>query len=151
MNRLMKRFHIQIHLGWIIISILLLTGCTPLISQFDVTAYRDATSLKVDSLVIMSEATTSYTLHSDKVEQFNVKLNKAYEYVKGIPHNSITTQMWFRLIDPKGFLLGGFLQKWKSDGVLKPAFVKDMEKQVSETFDAIICLEANKKGLTQCH
>ena len=138
------RFHL------IPLAVLVLTSCTPLISQFDATAYRDATSLKVDSLAVMSEATTPYKLHGKEVSKLKVELAKAYEYVKGIPHNEISSQMWERLLDPKGFLLGGFLQRWKEKGSLSPAFVKDEERQVSDGFDKIICLEANKKETTKC-
>ena len=96
------RFHL------IPLAVLVLTSCTPLISQFDATAYRDATSLKVDSLAVMSEATTPYKLHGKEVSKLKVELAKAYEYVKGIPHNEISSQMWERLLDPKGFLLEVF-------------------------------------------
>ena len=138
------RFHL------IPLTVLVLTSCTPLVSQFDATAYRDATSLKVDSLAVMNEAATPYKLHRKEVSKLKVELAKAYEYVKGIPHNEISSQMWERLLDPKGFLLGGFLQRWKEKGSLSPALVKDEEKQVSDGFDKIICLEANKKETTKC-
>jgi len=77
-------------------------------------------------------------------------LAKAYEYVKGIPHNEISAQMWERMLDPNRYLLGGFLERWRKNGPLSAAFVKDEKKQVSEGFDKIICLEANKKEITRC-
>ena len=138
------RFHL------IPLAVLIFTSCTPLISEFDATAYRDATSLKVDSLAVMSEATTPYKLHGKEVSKLKIKLAKAYEYVKGIPHNEISSQLWERLLDPKGFLLGGFLERWKEKGSLSTAFVKDEKKLVSEGFNKIICLEANKKEITRC-
>ena len=141
----MKLFRISIP-----IIIFVFTSCTPLISQFDATAYRDATSLKVDSLLVMSEATTSYKLHKKEVAKLEIKLAKANEYVKGIPHNKISTQMWAKMLDPNKFLLGGFLERWKEKGSLSAEFVKDEKKQVSEGFDKIICLEANKKEITRC-
>jgi hypothetical protein len=98
----------------------------------------------------MSEAITPYKLHEKEVDKLKIKLAKAYEYVKGIPHNKISTQMWARMLDPNKFLLGGFLRRWKNDGSLNKTFVEDEEKQVSDGFDKIICLEANKKEITKC-
>lgn len=125
-------------------------GCSPLISQFDATAYRDATSLKVDSLVIMNKATTSYKLHSQEVEMLKIKLDKAYEYAKGIPHNEITAQMWKKMIDPGQALLGGFLQRWEEKETFSSFYVREEKKMISHAFDDIICLEANKKKITNC-
>lgn len=51
----------------IALTIFIFTSCTPLISLYDATAYRDATSLKVDSLLVMSEATSPYILHEMEV------------------------------------------------------------------------------------
>ncbi len=147
---LFRRTLAKANFRFIPLIIFIFTSCTPLISQFDATAYRDATSLKVDSLLVMSEATTPYKLHEREVSKLKVKLAKAYEYVKGIPHNEISAQMWERILDPNKFLLGGFLERWKEKGSLNTAFVKDEKKQVSEGFDKIICLEANKKEITRC-
>ena len=147
---LFRRTLAKANFRFIPLIIFIFTSCTPLISQFDATAYRDATSLKVDSLLVMSEATTQYKLHEKEVVKLKIKLAKAYEYAKGIPHNEISAQMWERILDPNKFLLGGFLERWKEKGSLSEAFVKDEKKQVSEVFDKIICLEANKKEITKC-
>ena len=149
--KLFRRTLVKTKFRFISLIIFIFTSCcTPLISQFDATAYRDATSLKVDSLSVMSEATTPYKLHEKEVSTLEIKLAKAYEYVKGIPHNEISAQMWERILDPNKFLLGGFLERWKEKGSLSATFVKDEKKQVSEGFNKIICLEANKKEITRC-
>lgn len=150
MSFYMKSFFDRFNFLLVLLNIFLFAGCTPLISQFDATAYRDATSLKVDSLLIMTEGTTPYNLHEKEVAKLKVKLAKAYEYVKGIPHNEISTRMWKKMLDPNRFLLGGFLKHWKNKGSLDAVFVQDEKKQVSEGFDKIICLEVNKKETTTC-
>ncbi len=125
-------------------------GCSPLISQFDATAYRDATSLKVDSLVIMGEATDPYKLHSQDVDLLMIKLDKAFEYANGIPYNKITSQMWKKMIAPDQGLLGEFLQRWKEKGSLSSFYVREEKKMIAHAFDDIICLEANKKKTSEC-
>lgn len=132
-------------LGFIFVS-----ACSPIISQFDATAYRDATSLKVDSLVIMSEATDPYKLHAQEVSVLKIKLDKAYEYAKGIPHNEITAQMWKKMIAPDQNLMGGFLKRWKSKGTFSSFYIREEKKMIAHAFDDIICLEANKKKITKC-
>lgn len=132
------------------LGFILILGCSPLISQFDATAYRDATSLKVDSLVIMSEATDSYRLHSQEVNLLEIKLDKAYEYTKGIPHNEITAQMWQKMIAPDQGLLGEFLHRWKEKGSFSAFYVREEKKMIEHAFDDIICLEANKRKISDC-
>lgn len=129
----------------------LIVGCSPLISQFDATSYRDATSLKVDSLVIMGEATDPYRLHSHDVDLLEIKLDKAYEYTKGIPHNEITAQMWKKMITPNKGLLGEFLYRWKKKGSFPAFYVREEKKMVAHAFDDIICLEANKRKISDCN
>jgi len=133
------------------IGFIFILGCSPLISQFDATAYRDATSLKVDSLVIMDDATDSYKSHSHDVAILEIKLDKAYEYAKGIPHNEITAQMWKKMIAPNQGLLGEFLQRWKEKGSLSAFYVREEKKMIVRSFDDIICLEANKKKTSDCN
>lgn len=107
-------------------------------------AYEQATSLKVESLALMDEATDSFSDHAESARQLKVELEKAYEFAQGRPNNEISARLWKTLIDPEGNLLGGFLQRWKEASSLSAAFVTEKKKQVAEAFDTIIDLESGK-------
>ena len=130
--------------------IFLMQGCETLIGPYSPTAYKYATSLKVETLALMSKATNSYSKHKDEVEKLTVELNKAHEYIKGVPSNSISAKQWKILIKPDGKLLGKFWFKWKQKTKLSKGFVSEFKKIVADSFDQIICLEVNKEKSTDC-
>lgn len=99
----------------------------------------------------MGEATDPYRLHSHDVDLLEIKLDKAYEYTKGIPHNEITAQMWKKMIAPNQGLLGEFLHRWKEKGTISAFYVREEKKMIAHAFDDIICLEANKKKASDCN
>lgn len=119
------------------------TSCST-IASFDQAAYEHATSLKVDTMVVMSKAVESYANHSSEVADLEISLDKAYEYDRNRPLNIITVKLWDKLRDPQGDLLGGFLREWRDDGPLLPKYVSAKKKQVAEAFDPIIQLESGK-------
>jgi hypothetical protein len=119
------------------------TSCST-IATFDQAAYEHATSLKVDAMVVMNKATESYASHSRDIAELQISLDKAYEYDRNRPLNNVTIELWDKLRDPQGDLLGGFLREWKEDGPLLPKYVSAKEKQVAEAFDVIIQLESGK-------
>jgi len=127
------------------VSLLLLafTACS-YIAPYNQYAYEQATSLKVDALALMDKATEPYASHAADVQNLETQIEKAYEYVKGIPKNELTTKQWQLLKDPDGHLLGGFLSRWKSKSTLSAAFIKEAEGLVSDAFDTIIGLESGK-------
>lgn len=69
--------------------VLAIAGCAS-VSQFDQHAYIQVTSLKVDALNVMSLANDSYTMHEAEVHAVNMMLDKAYEYERNRPNNSLT-------------------------------------------------------------
>ena len=121
-----------------------LSSCAPHISPFSQTAYRQATSLKVESLELMNEATTPYEEHEQDVEELRTEVEKAYEYAKGLPNNEVTTRQWDILKDPGRNLLGGFLERWRERSTLSRAFVDEAKALVADAFDTIIGLESGK-------
>lgn len=123
--------------------IFLLAACSH-ISRFSPYAYEQSTSLKVESLDLMSKATEPYNDHKDEVEALKIKLEKAYEYAKGLPKNEISAKQWQILLDPKRNLLGGFLERWENESTLSEAFVREEKGLVSDAFDTIIGLESGK-------
>lgn len=118
-------------------------GCAT-ISTYSETAYQQATSLKVDSLALMGKATGPYAQHQAEVEALRLKLDKAYEYAKGLPKNEITARQWEILKDPNGQLLGGFLARWQQKSTLSPDFIAEAQIDVRNAFDQIIKLESGK-------
>src|SRR5574340_848091 len=81
-------------------------ACAPLIGPYSPTAYQNATSLKADTLALMGKATQPYSDHEKEVEALLVKIDQAYEYVNGIPSNSLSAKQWKILKKPDGDLLG---------------------------------------------
>lgn len=123
-----------------------LAACGPTISKFNATAYEQATSLKVESLALMEEATQPYDEHASEVRALQRRLRKAHEFADGRPNNKISAQQWETLIDTTetGNLLGGFLKRWENDSSLNKEFVKEKKEQVEKAFDTIIQLESGK-------
>jgi hypothetical protein len=132
----------------------LLAGCTSLIGPYSPTAYQNATSLKATTLTLMDKATEPYSVHQKDIESLSLEIDKAYEFVNGVPSNSISATQWLLLKKPDGDLLGKFFLRWKEadseKNGLSPTFVVEFKGQVSDAYDEIICLEANKKQATQC-
>ncbi len=120
------------------------------IADFDQYAYRNATELKARTMLIIDRASEPYQDHKDNIQDLEVGLLSAYEYAKSLPDNQLTSKQWWILIDPEGDLWGKFHAKWKKDEKLSPYFAKQFKKQTSAGFDAIICLEINKKEPTKC-
>jgi len=121
---------------------LMINGCASQIAKFDTLAYQQATSLKVDTLVLIGKATEAYDIHENAIEALSVDIEKAYEYAKGRPKNEIVTKQWAIMNDPERNLLGGFLVRWKNKGSLSNAFVKGAKGNIALGFDQIIGLES---------
>jgi len=134
----------------LLLSIAFVVGCTPLIGAYSPTAYKNATSLKAETLAIMEMAKEPYADHKNQAEQLNIELNKAYEYVKGQPRDSISPKQWKLLISKDGDLIGKFFKRWQERGTLSDAYIGEFKALVSDAFDEIICLEANKQKATAC-
>jgi len=128
----------------------LVVGCAPLIGPYSPTAYQNATSLKATTLALMDKAKEPYASHQKDVESLWVEVDKAYEFVNGIPSNSISAKQWQILKKPDGDLLGKFAVRWKERSTLSQAFIDEFKGLVGAAFDEIICLEANKKEATKC-
>ncbi len=129
---------------------MLIAACAPLIGPYSPTAYQYATSLKAETLALMDKATEPYEDHKGKAETLMVDLQKAHEYVKGVPSNSISAKQWDILIRKDGDLVGKFIKRWEERKKLSEVFIIEFKGIVSDAFDEIICLEANKKEPSEC-
>jgi hypothetical protein len=114
------------------------------ISVFNPEAYKQAVDLKVESLELMSFATSSYADYEDDVTYLKTELRKAYEFALGRPNNELSAGQWKTLINEEGNLLGGFLKRWEEENTLSEMFVTEMQTLVSDAFDTIIGLESGK-------
>jgi len=123
--------------------LLLLTGCST-ISKFDQYAYSQTTSLKVDVLNVMGNATDSFSVHAAGVLKVQTEMSKMYEYEKNRPKNTISEKMWTVLNDSTGHLFGGFITRWKKEGKLDDVFVKESQLVIGSSFDQISQLESGK-------
>ena len=127
--------------------LLVATACSrPTISEFNARAYEQATSLKVEALALMDNATAPYAEHADAVQHLKTELEKAHEFAKGRPNNEISARQWRILTDPERDLLGGFLADWQEQSSFSAAFVEEKKTQVARAFDTVIELESGKKA-----
>jgi hypothetical protein len=114
------------------------------ISVFSPEAYKQAVDLKVESLELMSFATSPYADYEENVTYLKTELRKAYEFAIGRPNNELSAGQWEILINEEGNLLGGFLKRWEVEDSLSEMFVTEMQTLVSDAFDTIIGLESGK-------
>ena len=127
-----------------IITFSLLAWSCSNISVFSPEAYKQAVDLKVESLELMSFATSPYSENEENVTYLKTELRKAYEFALGRPNNEISAEQWEILINEEGNLLGGFLKRWEAEDTLSEMFVTEMQTLVSDAFDTIIGLESGK-------
>ena len=120
-RKLVKQLH------WMFMLLLLVAGCAPLIGPYSPTAYQNATSLKAATLALMDKAMQPYANHEKEVESLMVEIDKAYEFVNGIPSNSISAKQWQILKKADGDLLGKFFLRWKERGGLSPVVIDEFK------------------------
>lgn len=127
-----------------LITALTLTACFPRIALYSPAAYREAVELKVEARLLVLKGTEPYRDHAEEAGKLMVRVEKAYEYAKGIPDNELTVKQWEILKDSGGNLLGGYLEKWKAEGTLGENYVVEKSRQMDLAFDQIIGLESGK-------
>lgn len=132
------------------LAVFFIVACAPLIGPYSPTAYKYATSLKAETLALMDKARQPYSDHQTSVEALFVELHKAHEYVKGVPSNSISAKQWEILIQEDGDLIGKFFKRWQERSTLSTIVIDEFKAIVSDAFDEIICLEANKEEASKC-
>lgn len=130
--------------GWALALVATLAACSPSISLYDATAYKQATDLKAEAVTLMAEATGPPDAHAGAIAALRLGARRALEYERGRPRNQITTTMWSLMLDPEAALLESFLRRWEDEGALRPAFVEEATAQIGEAFDQIIGLESGK-------
>ncbi len=127
-----------------------LSGCAPLISEFNADAYKNATTLKAETLALVDKSGEAYATRRIEVETLTTKIDAAYEYAAGLPANQITAQQWQILRNPEGRLYGSFVRIWRTRGKVGDEYRVEKKAQLAEAYDLIICLEVNKKESKSC-
>jgi hypothetical protein len=135
-----------------LLLLLLLAGCAPLIADYSLEAYKNATTLKAETLDLIDKSNESYGNRKKDIETLTTKINVAYEFAAGTPYNSLSAQQWQLLRDPNGSLYGAYIALWKRSGTIPSTVFRTRAKTViGMAFDEIICLEASKQTLQSCY
>ena len=113
----------------LLLLFLCLSGCGRLIADYSLDAYRNATSLKAETLAMIDKANEPYSKHAPAVDALNIKIDAAYEFVAGIPGNELSAQQWAILKDPNRNSYGGFVKFWKAHGSVSPAVSRRREEE----------------------
>lgn len=121
---------------------LVFNGC---IAKFDPIAFQQATSLRVESLMLMDKAIESYAQHEQEITALMLKVEKAQEYALSKPKNKITAKQWEILKDPDRNLLAGFMKRWKEKDRLGAVYIEEARGIIADAFDTIIDLEKRKR------
>jgi VCBS repeat-containing protein len=119
------------------------TGCAT-ISKFDQYAYSQSTSVKVDALNLMDQATDSATLHVADIATVRSSIEKIYAYENNRPKNTISAKMWSVMKDSTGHLFGGFITRWQKEKKLDAVFIAESKLLIGDAFDQISQLESGK-------
>ena len=125
-------------------------ACTPLIAGYSLEAYRNATSLKAETLALMAEGGEPFAQHATEVRELRTRLSAAEEFAAGMPLNQLSARQWRIMNNPEGGLAGEYWVVWEAQGTVGNAARTAAMQQVSHGFDEIICLEANKEKNTRC-
>ena len=139
----MKKIFLKSHIFMLVA--VLITGCVSS-AIFNQKAYEQATSLKVDALTLMDQATEPFADHRKAVDELTIKIEKAYQYCLGLPNNEETIGQWEIIKDPDRNSLMGFLKRWETEKQLSQTFINNVKDLVSKGFDEVIELESKKVG-----
>ena len=83
-------------------------------------------------------------MHQSEVQTLRAHIQSIVDNERKRPKNDPAVQLWEKLTDSTGNLLGGFLRRWETEGMMKAAFIADKKAQVSTAFDKIMELENAK-------
>jgi hypothetical protein len=134
--------------GFAIMLAALVAGCAPLIADYSLEAYKNATSLKAETAALIDQSEEAYANHKADVQALTTKINAAYEFAAGIPDNMISTKQWDLVRGDA--LYGGFVKLWAQQGTTSFIYRAEKKRQLGQAYDYIICLEVNKQSATSC-
>ncbi len=142
--------HRRIAVAMLSFWVLLAAGCMPLSPDYSLDAYKTATTLKAETLALMSKANEPYRRHEDEIDALSTKIDAAYEFAAHRRANAAETALWDQLRAPDGQFFGTFLVQWRKSGTVGEYFIGEYRGQVAEIYDTIICVEANREKDAGC-
>jgi hypothetical protein len=111
---------------------------------FDQYTYQQTIALKVESISLMKKATVSYERHAAETESLLKEIEKMMEYERYKENNHITYKMWSLIQNEDKNLFGGFIKRWKTQGMLSKPFIEEAAIQVGQAYDLLIRYESKK-------
>jgi hypothetical protein len=127
-----------------VIIVVFFFSCSPKIAPYDNYSYTQAVALKTEVMTLVDQSTQLYSDHEKEVNEVIAKMEKQFDYELHKDRNDITTDLWFRMKDPKGKLFGAFITRWKKDDTLRPGLVRAWRKDLEPYFDKMIAFENSK-------
>ena len=125
-------------------------ACETLIAPYSLEAYKNATSLKAETLVLIAESGDQFSDHENEVRALKTKMMAAQEFVAGMPKNELSTRQWKIMNDPGRGLAASYWVLWERQKKMSEAAIEANTRQIGAAFDEIICLEANKEKNVEC-
>ncbi len=124
------------------LALLFLTACSGLpISYYDVTTYKQLTSLKAEATTLVESFDRKpYSENESKIEATTLNFKKAYEYEKGKGEpNSDTAKQFDKILG----LYNDDVAEYKEDGLRKlgPKYFSEAAVALGQAFDIAIATE----------
>ena len=141
---------LPLRLTFLAFVLLFVSACGALIAPYSLEAYKNATSLKAETLGLIAESGEPFSEHEAEVKALKIKLSAAQEFAAGMPKNRFSTDQWVTMNDPDGGLAGEYWVLWERQGTIGATAMAAQLRQIGAAFDEIICLEANKEKNTEC-
>ncbi len=124
-----------------------LIGCDQLANPYSEEAFKQATSLKAQSLVLIASGNEPFLANEEEANALLLEFAKAYEFARGRGQTTSdeAAAQWAIVLDPNGGSVGEFIAQWREKGRMSEFFVSEFASTVSMQFDAIIELETGRK------
>ena len=132
----------------VLILIIALAACDPLANPYSADAYKQATSLKAQSLQLIQNGTQPFSSHASTSDALLLSISESYEFARGRGQKNTdeAAKQWAIIRDPNGGSVADFIRQWKEQGRMNQLFVGEFGEIVSIQFDAIINLETGRKN-----
>jgi len=125
------------------------SACTPLISLYDADTFTQTSELKARALVLMDHGVEQYTSYSRDADEVLVQAWSLYDRQKVRHQNQLSMQQWKLLMDDNvggtvKSILPSFFERWKAEGTVGKAYIREKKEVVTKAFDEILELEGAK-------
>ena len=131
-----------------VLTAFILVACDSInLAGYDQQAYENTTSLKAEVDALVGKIGPGCAIDQVETEAVKLKLESAYEYANGVEYNNESALNWRNQIDE---LIGAVFVACQTQGAISQLAFEDLQTQINEGFDTIICLEANKREITRC-